>query len=169
MDHHFNIQPISRLFGFDRGTPLDRYYIEKFLAKNAYHIKGRVLEVGDNTYTRKFGKAAVIHSDVLHAVESPSATIVGDLSTGENIPTDVFDAIILTQVINFVYDFKSALRHAFLALKPNGVLLLTAAGISQISRYDMDRWGDYWRFTEKSSAKCASTNFPSCFAYSKGT
>jgi hypothetical protein len=28
---------------------------------------------------------------------------------------------------------------------------LTFPGISQISRYDMDRWGDYWRFTDASA------------------
>ena len=29
-------------------------------------------------------------------------------------------------------------------------MLCTVAGLCQISRYDMDRWGDYWRFTTKS-------------------
>ena len=31
--------------------------------------------------------------------------------------------------------------------------MATVAGISQISRYDMDRWGDYWRFTTASLEK----------------
>src|SRR6185503_10982321 len=46
------LTPISRVFGFDRGTPVDRYYIENFLADNASDIRGRVLEVGDDSYTR---------------------------------------------------------------------------------------------------------------------
>jgi len=143
-------EPISRLFGYDRGKPIDRYYIENFLRQNSSVIKGRVMEVADNAYTTKFGGDAVIISDILNTVPSKSATIVGDLSTGENIPVLAFDCIILTQVINFIYNFKPAVMHAVRALKPGGTLLLTAAGISQISRYDMDRWGDYWRFTDKS-------------------
>ena len=31
--------------------------------------------------------------------------------------------------------------------------MVTVAGISQVSKYDMDRWGDYWRFTAKSALK----------------
>ncbi len=33
------------------------------------------------------------------------------------------------------------------ALRPGGVVLASVPGITPISRYDMDRWGDYWRFT----------------------
>jgi peptidoglycan/xylan/chitin deacetylase (PgdA/CDA1 family) len=144
-----SVQPVSRLFGFDRGTPIDRYYIEKFLDSNRAFIHGRVLEIGDNAYTRKYG-TNVTCSDVLNFNPSAGATIVGDLATGRNIPQESFDCIILTQTIQMIYDIKSALRNAVNALKPGGTLLITASGISQISRYDMDRWGEYWRFTDKS-------------------
>jgi len=143
------LQPISRLFGFDRGTPIDRYYIENFLAQNSSHIRGRVLEIGDNTYTQKYG-IGVTKSEVLNAVPSSNATIVGDLATGKNIPENAFDCIILTQTLLCIYDVKSALKNTIKALKSGGTLLITVPGISQISRYDMDRWGDYWRFTDKS-------------------
>ena len=37
-------------------------------------------------------------------------------------------------------------------LKPGGVLLVTLpGGFHPVSRYDMDRWGDYWRFTSLSA------------------
>ena len=154
-----SVEPVSRVFGFDRGTPIDRYYIEGFLERNRHFIRGRVLEISDNTYTIKYG-TGVTHSDVLNAVPSQNATIVGDLATGENIPEDLFDCIIMTQTIQFIYDIKSALRNAVRALKPGGTLLITAAGISQISRYDMDRWGEYWRFTDRSLGKVLSEIVP---------
>src|SRR5882757_9483668 len=70
--------PVGRSFGFDRGTPIDRYYIENFLDKNAGDIRGRVLEIGDNSYTIRFGGPRVDKSDVLHVDEAnPAATIVG--------------------------------------------------------------------------------------------
>jgi hypothetical protein len=40
--------PIDSYFGFGRGTPLDRFYIESFLDRNRDDIAGRVLEV-DNS------------------------------------------------------------------------------------------------------------------------
>jgi FkbM family methyltransferase len=148
-DKNTSLQPISRLFGFDRGKPIDRYYIENFLNENKRFIRGRVLEIGGNSYTKKYG-SAVTQSDTLNAVTSPNATIVGDLATGENIPESAFDCVIMTQTIQCIYDIKSALKNTINALKPGGTLLITASGISQISRYDMDRWGEYWRFTDKS-------------------
>jgi glycosyltransferase involved in cell wall biosynthesis len=48
-------RPISLDFGFDRGTPVDRYYVEGFLARHASDIRGRVLEIGDASYSRRFG------------------------------------------------------------------------------------------------------------------
>lgn len=146
------LEPVSRLFGFDRGQPIDRYYIEHFLQSHVNDIRGRVLEVGDRDYTCKFGGNCVTKSDVLHAVPgNPKANLVGDLSMGENIPAEAFNCLILTQVFHVIYDIKAAITNCYRALKPGGVLLATFPGISQISRYDMDRWGDYWRFTDASA------------------
>ncbi|NJO00052.1 MAG: FkbM family methyltransferase [Anaerolineales bacterium] len=144
-----SLQPVSRLFGFDRGIPLDRYYIERFLEQNSALIQGRVLEIGDNTYTRRFGHD-VTRSDILSYTPAPGATIIGDLVTEKRLPEVTFDCIILTQTLQMIYDLKTALQNLYKALKPGGSLLISASGISQISRYDMDQWGEYWRFTDKS-------------------
>lgn len=148
------LTPVSRVFGFDRGLCIDRYYIENFLARHADDIRGRVLEIGDDAYTRRFGGERATKCDVLHAVEgNPKATIVADLACADHIPTDTFDCIICTQTLPFIYDVRAALWHIYRILKPGGVLLATFPGISQISRYDMDRWGDYWRFTYASARR----------------
>ncbi|MFE1244712.1 methyltransferase domain-containing protein [Fictibacillus sp. NPDC058756] len=146
MNNH-SIRPKSRNFGFDRGKPIDRYYIETFLENNRSEIKGQVLEVGDNYYTRTYG-VNVTKSEVLNLIPSPDATIVGNLETGENIPEEAFDCIILTQVIHVIYDVKTALINTLKALKPGGTLLLTTTGLSQSCRTDFH--GDYWRFTDTS-------------------
>jgi len=147
-------QPISRLFGLDRagqGCCIDRYYIEQFLAAQSGAIRGRVLEVADNTYTVQFGGGRVTHSDILHVNDSnPRATIVADLTRADSIPSDSYDCIICTQTFQFIYDVRAAAQTLYRILRPGGILLATASGISQISRYDMDRWGDYWRFTSRS-------------------
>jgi SAM-dependent methyltransferase len=58
------------------------------------------------------------------------------------------------------YDARAALGHCRRILKPGGVLLATVPGISQISRYDMDRWGDFWRFTQASMRRMLEERFP---------
>ena len=155
------LNPISRVFGLNRGKPIDRYYIEDFLARHAKDICGRVLEIGDDIYTQKFGGDFVSHSDVLHVTEdNPKATIVADLTRADHVPSNTFDCIIFTQTLQFIYDVPAALRHLYRILKPGGVLLVTFPGISQISRYDMDRWGDYWRFTTLSAKRLFGEVFP---------
>jgi Methyltransferase domain len=144
------VLPISQTFGLDRGTPIDRFYIEQFLLQNANSIHGRVVEIAENTYTRKFGKH-VEKSEILHVdSQFETATIVADLSEPNSLPENVADAFICTQTLNFIYDVRKAILGIHKILKPKGKALITVAGLSQISRFDMDRWGDYWRFTDKS-------------------
>ena len=154
------LEPVSRKFGLDRGLPIDRYYIEEFLRGVSSDIRGDVLEIGDDTYTRRFGQHPISSSTVMHVAEgTPNATLVGDLATGVGVPTSAFDCIILTQTLPFIYDVRGAIRNAYEALKPGGVLLATLPGISQVSRYDMDRWGDYWRFTTLSAERLFAESF----------
>lgn len=151
---------MSRQFGFDRGTPICRYYIANFLRCHAQDIRGRVLEVADANYTHQFGGTRVIQSDVLHVTaDNPNATIIGNLATGEGIPHEMFDCIILTQTLPFIYDLRAVVRHLFVALRPSGIILATASGISPISRYDMERWGDFWRLTDASARKLFEESF----------
>jgi glycosyltransferase involved in cell wall biosynthesis len=154
--------PISSTFGFDRGQPIDRYYIERFLAAHASEIKGRVLEIGDATYSKRFGGQAITSQDVLHANEAnhPDVTIVGDLQDPRLLPSDAYDCIVFTQTLHLLYDFHAALKHLHDALKPGGVLLATVPGISQIDRGE---WGDtwYWSFTPASIRRMFSARFAS--------
>ncbi len=150
--------PVSRTFGLDRGTAVDRYYIEGFLHRHAHDIRGAVLEVGDARYTEQFGEG-VRASDVLDISASRRATLVGDLAGGAGLPRDAYDAIILTQVLPFVREPAAALRNVWSMLRPGGVLLATVPGISQISRYEADRCGDYHRFTPQGLALLLDSAF----------
>lgn len=168
------LTPVSRIFGGDRGQPIDRYYIERFLTghagKEGYvvgDIRGRVLEIGEDSYTRRFGgwggtgPTAVERVDVLHADESnPAATIVGDLRSGENIPSNSYDCVICTQTLHLIYDVHAAVATLHRILTPGGVVLATVPGISQICRPDADLWGDHWRFTTRSARRLFEGLFP---------
>jgi len=145
------VTPIDPLFGGGRGKPVDRHYIERFLSENAADIRGRVLEVAEDNYTRRFGGGRVAQSDVIHADPgNPRATLVADLTDAAEIPSDTFDCFICTQTLTYIYDVQRAVATIHRILKPGGVLLATVPGISQISPYDRDRWGEYWRFTAQS-------------------
>jgi SAM-dependent methyltransferase len=123
-------------------------------------IHGRVLEVAERGYTTRYGGNRVTQSDVLHAVAgNPEATIVGDLATGEGLPWGVYDCLVLTQTLHVIYDIHAVVKNLHRMLKPGGVALVTIPGISQISRYDADRWGDFWRMTPDSANRLFAEAF----------
>ena len=152
--------PFSTEFGYDRGGPVDRYYIENFLEKCKEDIHGDVLEIGDNDYTLRFGGAKIAKSYILHVDDkNAAATYVGDLSNAPHIPDSKFDCIVLTQTLHLIYDFKAAIATCYRILKPGGVLLMTVPGISNI---DYSEWNHLWlwSFTDSAMKKVLAESFP---------
>lgn len=149
--------PISRNFGFDRGTPIDRYYIEQFLKAHSADLRGRVLEIGDSRYSEKFG-SGITRLDVLHVRDEPGATIVGDLTNAGCIPHGAFDCIIAAQVLQYVHDLAAAVAELRRGLGPCGVALITLPGIS--SAYP-ESWGGqwYWSFGEQTVRRLFGDSF----------
>ncbi|RKH70107.1 methyltransferase domain-containing protein [Corallococcus aberystwythensis] len=152
--------PISAQWGHDRGQPVDRYYIERFLAKHAADIQGRVLEVGDARYTQQFGASRVTRSDILHALPgNPAATFVGDIAQAPGIPDDAFACLLFTQVLQYVFDVRAAVSQMHRILEPGGVALVTVPGIIKVDRGAMERWPDCWRFTSQSVHRLFEESF----------
>ena len=138
-----NKEPISRAYGRERGKPIDRYYIEKFLQEETkkFQRAQTILEVGENTYSKNYFPNAS-QWDVLDYRQGM------DLTKLDTLPKSCYDVFICTQTFNFIYDVKAAIMGAYYVLKNGGVMLATVMGpIAQISSNDMKRWGDYWRFT----------------------
>jgi len=147
------LEPVSREFGFDRGKPVDRWYIERFLSEHRSDIRGAVLEVAESTYTQWYGDGHVSRSDVLHHTGNDASTVIGDLTTGEGLPQGAYDCFICTQTLPFIYDVHAAVRGIAKVLRPGGVVLATVPGISQVSREDKRDWGDWWRFTSQGTER----------------
>lgn len=171
--YYLPTKPIGRWFGFERGTPIDRYYINKFLEKNRQDIKGNVAEISERTYTQYFSSGTVNKSYVLNPSHppknfdpflkygcnnfqkiknkfTPPTTIEinnADLTTGKNLPHDI-DCFICTQTLMCIFDLNKAIINSLKMIKSGGVILVTVSGISKISRYDFNRWGYYQYFTD---------------------
>jgi SAM-dependent methyltransferase len=146
--------PISSSFGFDRGTPVDRHYIETFLREHAEDVRGRVLEVGDDRYTSAFGGDAVESVSVLNLVVTSVANeIVDDLARPQRLQAETFDCVICVQTLHLIYELEAALETLARVLRPNGVLLATIPGISQIASDPSEGWEDQWRLTCASAAR----------------
>jgi SAM-dependent methyltransferase len=146
-------KPFSRAFGGERGRPIDRYYIDAFMKANAAAIRGQVLEIGDDNYTREFGGDRVTQSDVLCPVSGAGVTIVADLADAPQIADNTFDCIILPQTLPYIYDHHAAVRTLHRVLRPGGTALATLPFITVISGIDMEQWGEYWRYTSRAARR----------------
>ena len=143
-----NTKPLSRKFGFDRGTPIDRFWIESFLKENENHIKGVCLEIGDSRYTREFG-AKIVRSDILDINKNNKmANLYGDLRNLRNLIADnTYDCLILTHVLGMIDNYEAAIAECKRIIKPGGILLVTTACISPVHEIDYN----YFRFTVASA------------------
>lgn len=152
-------QPLCREYGYSRGTPIDRYYIEAFLEEHSSDIGGRVLEIGDDTYSRRFGSGRITRQDVLHVdTGQPQATITGDLAEPGVLPEHAFDCIILTQTLHLIFNMAAAIDQIHSALRPGGVALITVPGISPIHGGPWkESW--YWSLTDLALARLLGESF----------
>lgn len=136
--------PFDRNWGYGRGTPLDRVYIETFLEQRASDVRGRCLEVLNSTYTWRHGSDRVESSDVLDIDPANlEATVIADLGEEDSLPENRYDCFILTQTIHLVPDMRAAISNAHRTLVPGGVLLLTVPSIGRHESrpgFAHDRW-----------------------------
>lgn len=144
------IEPLSRTWGWDRGLPIDRYYVDDFLRTYAADITGRVLEVGEAMYARRYAASSAALVDVLSPVQTQAATLLGDLSNAPHLESNAFDTIVLTQTLQYIKDLRAAIATVYRLLKPRGVALITLPALTRVQQDDVNGpW--WWTFTTASA------------------
>jgi SAM-dependent methyltransferase len=136
------VTPFSTSFGFDRGTPVDRYYLHRFLDGNRHLITGRVLEVQMSSYTKRFGDN-VSESHTVDINPVFNATYTCDLAEAAQIPSDYYDCFLVPNTFQHLAELEPALRTMLRIVKPGGSILASAAGLLPL----IPDGGDYWRLS----------------------
>lgn len=139
------LQPVSPFWGSERGTPIDRYYISRFMASHAADIRGRVLEVRDPQYTTRYSTQHTSIDIVDIDPRNDQATIVADLAEPGSLPPEAFDCAVVPQTLVYVKDPFAAVANLWQSLASGGVLLLTVPAIARVDpAFTAD---DRWHFT----------------------
>ena len=126
--------PVSIHWGGDRGTPIDRYFFDRFLRDHSSLIHGRVLEILDDTYSRTYGGTAVSSTLVVDIDGSNErADLVTDLCTTGALRDERVDTIVLTQTIGLLPDYPMALHNLWTALLPGGAMLITNNVVGRVA------------------------------------
>jgi glycosyltransferase involved in cell wall biosynthesis/SAM-dependent methyltransferase len=149
-------RPLSTEWGADRGLAPHRYYLERFLAESAGYIRGRCLEFQDSDYVPRFGGHAVTSLDILHLDASNArATLVADLTKPNQLPSNHFDCIICTHVLQLILDVEKALADLHRILRAGGALLVGEPHVSMCGI----TYGEIWRFTPRGMAALLARAF----------
>jgi len=152
----FGLQPLSELWGHDRGLPLYRYYTEKFLRKYSEDIRGDCLEFQEDSYTTRFAKGKIKKVSILHKESGNSkADIIADLTKENSIGSNQFDCIICTFVLHVIPDLERFISEICRILKPGGVLLIVVPSICMSGVAPKE----YWRFTQEGLKLVLSKSF----------
>lgn len=150
-------RPSSDTWGFDRGRPIDRHYIDRFYATHSGDMSGAMLEIQSLVYTGRHGHRATSRDVLDIDPDNEIATVVADLSAADSIESDRFDCFLLPQTLHLIYEMRDAIFHAHRILKPGGMLLAT---VPALSRVDSGLFtSDYWRLTPASCERLFGERF----------
>jgi hypothetical protein len=151
--------PVARDWGFSRGTPVDRYYINAFLESCAADVRGAILDVQEPDTARRIGGDRIARVDVIDVDgRNPRATIVADLRCAPNVPAASYDCIVLTQTLHLVDDMPAVVAECARMLRPGGVLLVTMPCVSRIAN-DYGPAHDHWRVTVPAARRLFGDQF----------
>jgi SAM-dependent methyltransferase len=150
------MRPAGGRYGYFRGSSIVRVYIEEFLEANRHRITGRCLEVGDASYTDRYGHD-VQRADILDVhPENERATVLGDLQDLSRVKDASYECIIVTQVMQYLSDPAAGVREMHRILSVGGSVLVTVPTMAPTDPNPGDI--DLWRFmpagTERIFASC---------------
>jgi len=139
-------EPFSDSYGTDRGTPVDRHFLRRFLERHRSDIRGTVMEMERPEWVECFG----VEVDRLDIVDINPANLeanrVLDLCEPDLLPNATYDCMLVTQTLQYVASPASVLRNLGAALAPGGTLFLSVPVISRLDA-NSGPTGDRWRFS----------------------
>ena len=133
--------PFCPDFGLTRGTPIDRVYLDKFIAKIASTVTGSALEIGglsDNKTLYGFHACTEYHG--LDLKEAPGVSYVGDAHDTALFDAGSFESILLFNVLEHCYAPQKVIDNIFCWLKPGGKCFLMVPNAQRVHDYPADYW-----------------------------
>ena len=148
--------PFSSTFGFERGQPIDRYYLHAFLETHRELITGDVLEVQGTSYTDRYGHH-LTRTDSFDIERNFQPTFCCDFAHGDGvIPDRAYDCLLLPNTLPHFRELDRCLASARRVIRPGGAILASAAGLLPLTG-DVP---DYWRLTPAAWQEMLSVAWP---------
>ena len=133
--------PVCSRFGFSRGSPIDRYYLDQFIEKIRPLVHGDVVEIGgkdENGRLYQFEHAVRYRG--FDMFEDPDISLVGDAHDPNALAEAQLDTIIAFNVLEHCPKPWIVIDNMRRWLKPDGLALVMVPSCQRLHRMPEDYW-----------------------------
>ena len=133
--------PFCPRFGYSRGSPIDRYYLNLFVAEIRDQVRGDVVEVGGNNCNKnEYGFSRASRYRGLDVVASPGVDLVGDAAQPQCLPPSSLDGLVIFNVLEHTPRPWEIVANMRLWLREGGVACCMVPNAQRLHKAPEDYW-----------------------------
>jgi hypothetical protein len=133
-------RPFCPHFGHFRGTPIDRYYLDRFIDEIRDEVKGVTLEIGGSKGNKELYKFNNATTYLTMDLGGPDLDIVGDAHDPNIIEEASLDTVVLFNVLEHCEQPWAVVDNIYRWLKPNGQVVCMVPNAQRVHRVPFDYW-----------------------------
>jgi SAM-dependent methyltransferase len=133
-------QPFCPQFGNLRGSPVDRYYLEKFIEEIRSEVKGITLEIGGNEANQEQYKFSNAKFYLTMDLQGEDLDIVGDAHDPQAVDEASLDTVVLFNVLEHCERPWQVVDNIYRWLKPDGQVFCMVPNAQRVHRVPQDYW-----------------------------
>jgi SAM-dependent methyltransferase len=160
------LHPICKRFGFSRGTPIDRYYLDKFVAQIRNRVVGATVEIGGARQNRELYRLTnVSEYTAIDAEAHDYVDVVGDAHDSSLLAPDSADSILAFNVLEHCADPWLVARNMHRWLRTGGCAFCMVPNAQRVHNFPRDYWrplpdGVNWLFRDFGSRELSQYGNP---------
>lgn len=133
--------PLCPNYGYTRGTPIDRFYLDQFVQGIRQEVVGVTLEIGGRQQNREqygFQQATEYHT--LDSDPRSGADIIGDAHDSGSCAENCFDSIILFNVLEHCAKPWIVTENIYRWLRAGGKVFCMVPNVQRVHHDPVDCW-----------------------------
>jgi SAM-dependent methyltransferase len=133
--------PLCPRFGFSRGTPIDRYYLDRFVERIRPEVTGDVVELGGRDSNREsYGLIGATRYRGLDQRARSSVSLAGDAHDSSILPERSLDAVLAFNVLEHCHSPWLVAENMGRWLRPGGKAFCMVPSAQRLHRMAEDYW-----------------------------
>jgi len=132
--------PFCPQFGGFRGSPVDRYYLDQFVAEIRSEVKGVTLEIGGSKANRELYNFTNTTSYLAMDLQGEGLDIIGDAHDTKAVDESSLDTVVLFNVLEHCERPWVVVDNIYQWLKPRGEVFCMVPNAQRVHRLPQDYW-----------------------------